>query len=88
MIQPLSVKVIEANGQKPETQSQRDIYAWHRDMDTELPEHLWAFAKTSGATIELTFHPPMPVREFEDRKTLAKACQEAVCNGVTLQNAA
>jgi len=81
-IQPFSIQVLHVNGQLPTTQELRDIYAWHRDMDTELPAHLWLFAKSKGAEILLNFQPVIVSSAFEDRKTLAKHCHEAVSNGV------
>lgn len=72
----------KVNGKAPTTQELRDIYAWHRDMDTELPQHLWLFAKSKGAEIALSFQPVIISSDFEDRKTLARHCHEAVSNGV------
>lgn len=81
-IQPFTIQVKEVNGTVPKTQELRDIYAWHRDMDTELPRHLWLFAKSKGAKITLTFQPVTTSSAFKDRKTLAKHCHEAVSKGV------
>lgn len=81
-IQPFTIQVKEVNGKAPTTQELRDIYAWHREMDTELPQHLWLFAKSKGVKITLTFHPVTNASEYKDRKTLAKYCHEAVSNGV------
>lgn len=81
-IQPFTVHIETIAGQAPESQDIRDIYAWHRDMDTELPVHLWGFAKSKGAVIVLTFHAPIRAQDYEDRKALAKACHEHVSNGL------
>lgn len=81
-IQPFSIQIKKVNGKAPTTQELRDIYAWHRDMDTELPQHLWLFAKSKGAEIALSFQPVIISSDFEDRKTLARHCHEAVSNGV------
>jgi len=51
-------------------------------MDTDLATHLWRFAKTSGAKLELIFHEPIDPSQFQDRKTLAKTCHERVSNGL------
>ncbi|MCB1720232.1 MAG: 1-acyl-sn-glycerol-3-phosphate acyltransferase [Alphaproteobacteria bacterium] len=88
VIQPVSIEVLSANGRAPQTQEERDLYAWHRDMDTELPEHLWRFAKTSGAVLKITFHDIVRANDFSDRKTLAKACYETVSKGLELSKAA
>jgi hypothetical protein len=50
-------------------------------MDTPLHIHLWQFAKTSGAQLDVIFHPAMPA-EGQDRKTLAKACHDSVSMGL------
>jgi 1-acyl-sn-glycerol-3-phosphate acyltransferase len=84
-IQPFSIHVKSVNELEPNTQELRDVYAWHRDMDTELPTHLWLFAKSKGAEIELTFHPVVASSQFKDRKTLAKYCFETVSNGIEQQ---
>lgn len=86
-IQPFSIQVLSVNNTPPTTQELRDIYAWHRDMDTELPSHLWLFAKSKGANIRLNFQPVIVSSAFGDRKTLAKHCHEAVSNGVDYQSA-
>lgn len=83
-IQPFSILIESVDGKTPDTQNLRDLYAWHRDMDTELPSHLWRFAKSRGAVIRLVFHAPIQARNFEDRKTLAKYCHEQVCKEVSI----
>lgn len=88
MVQPMTIAVLESDGKKPETQDERDLYAWHINMDTELPDHLWRFAKSNGAVLQLTFHPAYAVKDFENRKTLAKACHDTVSKGLELSNAA
>lgn len=82
-LQPLTVRLDSVDGRPPLTQTDRDLYAWHRDMDTELPAHLWLFANTSGAQISLIFHPPVKAADHSDRKVLAKLCHDAVSNGLT-----
>ncbi|MCC6598174.1 MAG: 1-acyl-sn-glycerol-3-phosphate acyltransferase [Alphaproteobacteria bacterium] len=88
MIQPITLSIVTANGRKPETQETRDLYAWHIDMTTPLGAHLWRFAKTSGARIQVVFHPPLRSGDFFDRKELARTCFETVCKGLDLQAAA
>ncbi|MFP4314051.1 MAG: lysophospholipid acyltransferase family protein [Alphaproteobacteria bacterium] len=77
-IQPFTIEMIEINKQNPETQNIVDLYAWHRDMTTELPAHLWRFAKSKGAVIGLHFHPLIAADAYSDRKKLALLCHEAV----------
>ncbi len=77
-IQPVSIFIETVNNQKhPDiTQEYRDAYTWYGDMD--LAPHLWAFAKSYSAHISITFHAPLDIDNFENRKVLAKHCFEAV----------
>ncbi len=90
IIQPVTVEVLSANGHDLKTQDDRDLYAWHRDMDDsiELHHHLWSFAKSSGAVLSITFHDIIHSKEFSDRKILAKTCHDAVSNGLQFSKAA
>jgi 1-acyl-sn-glycerol-3-phosphate acyltransferase len=81
-LQPFTIGIKSVNGKIPKNQKQRDIYAWHLNMDTPLAPHLWNFAKGKGAVITLIFHPPINTNTFSDRKTLAKGCQFTVSNGL------
>lgn len=78
LIQPFTITMDKVDGQKPEQQNIIDIYSWHRDMTTELPAHLWLFAKSKGAKISLHFHPVISSDQYSDRKKLAILCQETV----------
>ncbi|MCD8525686.1 MAG: 1-acyl-sn-glycerol-3-phosphate acyltransferase [Alphaproteobacteria bacterium] len=82
IIQPFTIRMELVDGQVPETQDTRDIYSWHRDMDTELPVHLWRFAFSRGAVITLAFHTPFAANSYSDRKELAKICQKQVALGL------
>lgn len=68
-IQPFTVR-LEKLGENPASESNRDLYAWHGDMD--FAPHCWAFLKTKGSTLRLTFHPVMTPSSEDDRKTIAK----------------
>lgn len=81
-IQPITIQMIKTNGQEIASQEDRDLYAWHINMDTPLHEHLWRFAKSSGAILSVTFHPPIYASHTNNRKILAKHCHDAVCNGL------
>lgn len=86
-IQPITLHVHSANGHTIKSQDDRDIYAWHIDMTTPMAKHLWGFAKTKGAEIDLLFHLPMDAKDYSERKTLAKACHDTVSKGHnTLKN--
>lgn len=79
-LQPMTLSLIAVDQQSPEDQKIRDLYAWHGDMD--LAPHLCAFTKTRGATIKITFHPPVQARALPDRKKLALTCHDQVASGL------
>ncbi|MGH1398183.1 MAG: lysophospholipid acyltransferase family protein [Alphaproteobacteria bacterium] len=83
-VQPMTLQVLSSDKRAPKSQADRDIYAWHKDLDTPFFVHLWLFAQRRGAEICLTFHDSVRAHDFENRKTLAKACHETVSN--ELQN--
>jgi len=83
-IQPITIKMEAVDNREVKTQKDRDIYSWHINMDTPLAKHLWLFAQSKGAQISITFHSPVKVSDFKDRKTLAKACHNTVSNGLNI----
>ncbi len=87
-VQPVTLNLNTTNGKELTSQETRDLYAWHLNMDMELPPHLWRFARSSGASLSIIFHPPLKASEFKDRKVLAKACHDNVINGLTTKVAA
>lgn len=86
LVQPFTLSLDTVEGRPPSTQDERDLYAWHRDMTTELPAHLWSFALSKGACVTLHFHPPVRACDYQDRKILAKTCHDAVSGGLQRQN--
>lgn len=87
-VQPMTISLVKVNGKTPENTDTRNIYAWPRDLDMPLHEHLWRFACSSGADLTLTFHPPLRARDYDDRKILAKACHDNVSKGLEIPNQA
>lgn len=81
VIQPISLVLLSADGSPPIAQDIRDIYSWHINLDMSFGLHLWLFAKTSGATLKVIFHDPITPSDYEDRKTLAKTCEDIVSKG-------
>lgn len=74
-IQPVSVSYHAPPGQTA------DFYGWWGDMD--LAPHLCKILASSHAgAVALTYHAPVRVREFSDRKALAKTCEETVREGL------
>ncbi len=80
-VQPFTLSITGINAQTPPANVEaHDVYAWYGDM--ELPPHLWALAKLKGADILVTFHPPRPAANYEDRKAFANDCQKDVAVGL------
>lgn len=86
MVQPMTLSMKYVDQKDVTSQEIRDIYAWHIDMDTPMGSHLWAFAKSKGATITIEFHEAIKAQSQKDRKTLAKLCHERVSNGLEKQH--
>lgn len=80
LIQPFTIKLLEVDGKPPKEQEDYDLYAWHGDM--ELPPHLWNFACSRGAVIELVFHEPFQITSQDDRKTLCQKSHKLVSKGL------
>lgn len=53
------------------------FYGWWGEMD--FGRHMTeVLARSTGGTVTLTFHPPLPLAAHADRKTLARAAEAAV----------
>jgi lyso-ornithine lipid O-acyltransferase len=58
------------------------FYGWWGEM--EFASHARAvMARSTGGSVTLTFHPPLRLAGFADRKALAKAAEDGVRSGVT-----
>lgn len=75
-IQPFTISITETNGKTPETQNDRDLYAWHGDMD--FGPHMWKMALEKGVKVTVTFHAPLAASHYTNRKTFAKECEDSV----------
>lgn len=84
MIQPISLSLLHVDKKTATTEDLKNIYAWHTDIDTPLEQHLWNFMKSRGATLDIHFHAPLSAENYENRKTLAKACHKVVSNHLLL----
>ncbi len=82
VVQPVTLKMTSLDGAPHSGADTENLYTWPRELEMDLIPHLWRFAKSKGVGIEVVFHAPLHPAEFSDRKTLAKACYEAVCNGL------
>jgi lyso-ornithine lipid O-acyltransferase len=61
-LQPLTVACVNEDGSQHR-------YPWYGDMD--FPEHVWPFLQVPRFRMRLTFHAPVSVKRFGDRKELA-----------------
>ena len=77
-IQPFTLRLLSVNGQKADTKDLKDLYAWDRDNPIEIGPHIWNFAQTKGARVQVIFHPLVPVIPGEDRKLLTRRVYEIV----------
>lgn len=75
-LQPVTIRHTMSDGHSVETQDDRDLYAWHGDMT--LVPHLWAFLQSRGVEVRIHFHDLVNPAQYEDRKSLARACHEQV----------
>jgi lyso-ornithine lipid O-acyltransferase len=78
-VQPVALLCTELGG-LPIGRAGRPYYAWFGDM-TLLP-HLWRVAMFGRFTVDVTFFPPVTIKNFTDRKALAKYCQKIIARGV------
>ena len=73
-IQPVSLSYIAPPG------TDRRFYGWWGDMS--FAGHLLTtLAAARQGAIHLRYHAPLPVADFADRKTLARACEASVREG-------
>ena len=78
-LQPFIIDLIDVDG-KPLTPASRDLYAWYADM--EFAPHIWDFLQTKGATVRLTYLPPITPDPSIDRKALCKQVETQISSGL------
>ena len=59
---------------------QQDLFPWIGD-DPLLP-HLWKVLKNKSGNVDVIYHKSLRVPDFEDRKSLIAANEEAVSSGI------
>lgn len=70
-VQPVSLHYFAPSGKDPR------FYGWWGDMD--FGSHLLqVLAAPRQGRIEVTYHPAVSVKDFDDRKALARHCEETV----------
>ena len=78
IIQPVTLAYTRLNGM-PITRERLPEVAWIGD--TALMPHLLAFMALGRVRAEIVFHPAVKMRDFPDRKALARHCQTIVADG-------
>jgi 1-acyl-sn-glycerol-3-phosphate acyltransferase len=70
-VQPVTIRY------RPRADLPASFYGWWGEMD--FASHLRdVMARSTGGVVELTFHTPLPLADFPDRKSLAQAADAAV----------
>jgi 1-acyl-sn-glycerol-3-phosphate acyltransferase len=79
-VQPVSIAY------RPRADLPPPFYGWWGEMD--FASHLRdVMARSTGGVIELTFHAPLPIAAFAERKALAQAADAEVRGGLVLPGA-
>ena len=78
-IQPVTLAYTHYKGQ-PMCRQRRDQYAWYATMP--FASHFFNALGLAKADVELVFHEPVKLSDFENRKACAVACQKNVAAGL------
>lgn len=84
LVQPVSIAYTRLDGM-PVGRALRPYFAWYGDMT--LAPHFWEIAGLGHATVDVVFHDPVTIAEYETRKGLAEHCFNVVAKGVSVANA-
>ncbi len=79
-VQPISIAYARVDG-LPMGRHLRPFFAWYGDMD--MVTHLWQLLGMSRVGIDVIFHRPVTLDEFESRKALSDHCQNVIARGVS-----
>lgn len=78
--QPVTLAYTGVRG-LPMTRRERPWLSWYGD--TGLMAHLWRFLGLGGAEVDLWLHEPVRIGPNGTRKTMARACEAAVADGLS-----
>lgn len=78
-VQPVTIAYTQV-ADVPINAENRDRVAWIGDAD--FVTHYWRLLKFPSVKVHVTFYPPQHIKNFEDRKALAKACEETIRGGL------
>lgn len=78
IVQPVSLAYTQV-ATMPMGRLMRPFFAWYGDMT--LAPHLWRVLGLGKMTVDVVFHAPVNLSEFDSRKALAVHCQIMVARG-------
>ncbi len=79
-VQPVSVAYTKLD-HMPIGRHHRPLVTWYGDM--ALGGHLWRMLGLGPSTVTVTFHKPISIAEFKNRKALADYCRNVVAMGLS-----
>lgn len=79
-VQPVSVAYTKLD-HMPLGRHLRPLFTWYGDM--ELGGHLWRMLGLGPSTVAITFHDPVNIDDFGNRKALADHCSRIVATGLS-----
>jgi len=78
-IQPITISYTLWKG-RTMTQAIREYFAWYGPMP--FASHFYNMMGMGSATVELKFHTPVQLKDFESRKACAEYCYQQVSNAL------
>ena len=82
-VQPFTVAYTRLDG-IPLGRYWRPYFTWYGDM--ELAGHLWNVCKLGECSVTITFHEPVDITMFGDRKKLCDHCFRVISQGLQAIN--
>lgn len=79
-VQPVTVAYSRLDG-RPMGRSLRPYFAWYGDMT--LVGHLWTCLGFARLGVDIVYHEPVVLSDFESRKALASHCREEIARGLS-----
>lgn len=84
LVQPVSLAYTRLDGM-PVGRALRPYFAWYGAMT--LASHFWQVAGLGHTTVDVIFHSPVTISEYQSRKALSEDCHSIVARGVSAANA-
>lgn len=78
-LQPVTIAYTQV-ADVPINAENRDRVAWIGEAD--FVTHYWRLLKFPSVKVHVTFYPPQRMADYEDRKELAKACENIIRDGL------